>query len=155
MTIFKSICICFCLFFFGGAIMNPIQNNNKPQPPCVVVYHAGETISSPKDEAVYNDLFETFKTMIKDARSMPAFGVSLDNETRDAMKNGTWIEFVFDSTQSHNDMLFDSLLINVVPEHTGFNIVRKYQGKYEGRCFYLDIQGNMQPMYDEIIKLFD
>ena len=135
--------------------MNPIQNNNKPQPPCVVVYHAGETISSPKDEAVYNDLFETFKTMIKDARSMPAFGVSLDNETRDAMKNGTWIEFVFDSTQSHNDMLFDSLLINVVPEHTGFNIVRKYQGKYEGRCFYLDIQGNMQPMYDEIIKLFD
>ena len=134
--------------------MNPIQNN-KPQPPCVVVYHAGETISSPKDEAVYNDLFETFKTMIKDARSMPAFGVSLDNETRDAMKNGTWIEFVFDSTQSHNDMLFDSLLINVVPEHTGFNIVRKYQGKYEGRCFYLDIQGNMQPMYDEIVKLFD
>jgi hypothetical protein len=135
--------------------MNPIQNNNKPQPPCVVVYHAGETISSPKDEAVYNNLFETFKTMIKDARSMPAFGVSLDNETRDAMKNGTWIEFVFDSTQSHNDMLFDSLLINVVPEHTGFNIVRKYQGKYEGRCFYLDIQGNMQPMYDEIVKLFD
>ena len=143
------------MFFFGGAIMNPIQNNNKPQPPCVVVYHAGETISSPKDEAVYNNLFETFKTMIKDARSMPAFGVSLDNETRDAMKNGTWIEFVFDSTQSHNDMLFDSLLINVVPEHTGFNIVRKYQGKYEGRCFYLDIQGNMQPMYDEIVKLFD
>lgn len=154
MTMLKSICICFCLFFFGGALMNPVQNSNNPQPPCVVVYHHGETISSPKDDAVYNNLFETFKTMIKDSRSMPAFGVSLDHETRNAMKDGTWIEFVFDSTQSHNDMPFDALLINVVPDHTGFNIVRKYQNKYDGRCFYLDIQGNMNPLYDEIIKLF-
>ena len=135
--------------------MNTNQNNTQPQPPCVVAYHNGETISALKNEDTYNTLFGVFNNMLKDARPMPAFGVSLDAETRDAMKNGTWIEFVFDSTQAHNDMPFDALLINVVPEHTGFNIVRKYQGKYDGRCFYVDIQGNMQPLYDEIIKLFN
>lgn len=153
MGMIKSICVCLCFFLFGGVFMNTNQNTN-PQPPCVVVYHNDKILSYPKNEDTYNHLLATFENMIKDARPMPAFGVSLDNETRNAMKEGTWMEFVFESTQTHNDMPYDALLINVVPEYTGFNIVRKYQGKYDGRCFYLDINSNMQTLYDEIVKLF-
>ena len=83
---------------------------------------------------------------------MPAFGVALHNDTIEVMTKGIWVEFIFDNTKSHNEMLFDSLLINVVGEHSGFNIIRKYQGQYEGRCFYVDLIDNNLSTLEEYIK---
>lgn len=68
---------------------------------------------------------------------MPAFGVSIHNETIGAMKKSVWVEFFFPDTMTHNEMPFDSWLVQVEKDFTGFNIIRKYQEKYDGRCFYI------------------
>ena len=91
----------------------------------------------------FTDNFDTYisslKNILDDAREMPSLGVALHRETLDAMKSGFWIEYIFDNTKSHNDMLFDSLLIKVEDNSYGLSIIRKYQGKYDGRCFYFDV----------------
>ena len=72
---------------------------------------------------------------------MPAFGVSLNDETIQAKQTGVWIELFYETTCLNNEMPFDSLLIQVEPENTGFNVIRKYDDKYDGRCFYIDLKG--------------
>ena len=32
-----------------------------------------------------------------------------------------------------------NVFIQVVGEYSGFNIIRKYDNKYDGRCFYVDL----------------
>lgn len=102
----------------------------------VVIYQDNKKLSfTEKSSELNNILYE----LSVNSRECPAFGVSLHNETSDAMKNGLWIEFQFNKTITHNDLPFNSLLINIVGDYTGFNIIRKYNGKYEGRCFYIDL----------------
>ena len=84
------------------------------------------------------------------AFDMPAFGVSLDGETREAMKSGYWLELLFDGEHNFNKMNFEALLINVNSDYTGFNIIRKVNGKYEGRCFFLNLNGTMGQLFDAI-----
>ena len=86
--------------------------------------------------------------MLEGSHEMPAFGVSLDNETRMAKQSGTWIELIYDKTYTHLDMPFDKLLIEVNPEFSGFNIIRHHNGEYSGRCYYINLDGNMQELYN-------
>ena len=76
----------------------------------------------------------------------------LDNETREAIKTGLWIELIYSNTQEYNEMPFDTLLIQVEKDYTGFNIIRKHNDKYEGRCFYLALNGDMSKLYDILTK---
>lgn len=103
----------------------------------------------------YSLLMTELKYLFQDAREMPALGVSLDDMTRTEMKAGNWIELIFNETLSHNGMFFDGWLINVVSDFTGFNIIRKNNNLYDGRCFYVDLMNNktMQGL-DSIIKSF-
>ena len=64
---------------------------------------------------------------------MPAVGVSIDNLTREEMKSGSWIELEFDQCYIFNEMPFDALLIKVEKDNYGFNLIRRHNGKYEGR----------------------
>ena len=90
----------------------------------------------------------------KNSHQMPAFGVSLDDLTRQEMQTGVWLEFTFDKTCYNSDMPFDSLLINIQNDFTGFNIIRKYQNKYDGRCFYINlIDKNMTNLYNLLSSL--
>ena len=99
------------------------------------------------------ELMQEFVNMTKDSHEMPAFGVSLHDSTVEAMKDGLWIEFVFDRTQIHNGMPFESLLINVEKDWMGFNLIRKYNGRYEGRCYYINLgDGNMSNFVDVFDK---
>ena len=81
---------------------------------------------------------------------MPAFGVSIDELTREDMKNGLWIELCFDGVQSFEAMDFEGLLIKVEKDFHGFNLIRRNNGKYDGRCFYLSLQNSMDKLYEEI-----
>ena len=50
------------------------------------------------------------------------------------------------------EMLFSKLLINVNKDWTGFNIIRYYNGCYDGRCYYVDlIDANMENLYKTIL----
>ena len=90
--------------------------------------------------------------MMKGSHEMPAFGVSLHNETLSAMNDGVWVELKYNKTYTHNDMPFDALLISVKPEDSGFNIIRNQNGRYEGRCFYISLESNMQSLYEYLTK---
>ena len=92
--------------------------------------------------------------MIFGAHEMPAYGVSLNDETTKAMKSGVWAEFSFGRELSSGGMPYEKLLINVEPEWTGFNLIR-YTAKhgYDGRCFYYDlVSKDMSSFYDCLTK---
>lgn len=116
----------------------------------IVVYHNGNKHlyfkGDDKFEKIYKSLIETTNL----SHNMPAFGVSLHDETINALKTGTWVELVFDSEKSFNDMPFDTLLFKVEAEDSGFNLIRKFDGKYEGRCFYLSLDDNMNNLKNTI-----
>ena len=119
------------------------------------VYHDGVTIVYGKGEERFNQILEEWIVLTDDARDMPAFGVSLNRETIEAMSNGLWVEFVFDKQYTHNEMPFEKLLVNVEKQSQGFNIIRyNSQGGYSGRCFYFDlVDKDMTRFYDFLINL--
>ena len=119
------------------------------------VYNNGDVIAYKQNETPYNKIVEGWTVLCENARQMPAFGVSLNNETIEAKKVGLWVEFVFDKKYSHSKMTFEKLLVKVEKGWHGFNIVRfDSQSGYNGRCYFLDLSGNdMSQFYDIIINL--
>jgi len=109
----------------------------------IIIYKNNTATSFYKGDDKYEIIMLELKNMTQNSQQMPALGVALDTETRTALKNGIWIELIFNSTHSFNEMPFDSLLFEVVCNNSGMNIIRKQNGKYEGRCFYLNLQENM------------
>ncbi len=95
-----------------------------------------------------------FKNMLAGARQMPAFGVSLNDETRSAMNRGLWVEFCFGQKLYYSEMPFEKLLVQVAAEYTGFNVVRyNSENGYAGRCYYFDINGDMSDFYSVLTSV--
>lgn len=121
----------------------------------VNIYNDGQVTVYLKEEPNFCKIMEGWTVLSGNAREMPAFGVSLNNETVKAKNIGLWVEFVFAEQQTHSSMTFEKLLIKVEKQWQGFNIVR-YSDKdgYSGRCYYLDLVGkDMSQFYDIIINL--
>lgn len=115
----------------------------------IALYKGGIKSCYPRGDLRFRALLTAWEKMTEGARRMPAFGVSIDKLTREEMKVGTWIEFNFDAEQSCAGMPFVRLLVKVNRGYKGFNIVRFYDGKYEGRCYYVDLAGgDMGPIAD-------
>lgn len=114
----------------------------------------GVTTAYVVGEQRFSEICAAWNNMIFGAHEMPAYGVSLDRETKKAMTSGVWAEFVFDKQLSANGMPFEKLLVNAQPEWCGFNIIRYTTGYgYDGRCFYYDLAGkNMSLFYDCLTK---
>lgn len=104
-----------------------------------------------------NDKFEkvilALEKIVIDSHEMPAYGVSLDEETRKEKVNGIWIELLFDSPCKHDGMDFESLLLKVEKENYAFNLIRKYNGKYEGRCFHLSLSSSTKSLFETLESL--
>lgn len=102
----------------------------------------------------FNEICAAWNNMLFGAHEMPAYGVSLDRETRKAVKSGVWAEFVFDNEFSSNGMPYEKLLVNAQPEWRGFNIIRyTAEHGYDGRCFYYDlVNKDMSLFYDCLTK---
>ena len=91
-----------------------------------------------------------------DGYEMPALGVSVDSLTKNEMKKGVWLRFVFSRTREHNGMPFDALLIKIEPNFHGYNIERQNGGVYGGRCFYFNLNsGDMSLLYDTLIGMLN
>ena len=103
----------------------------------------------------YNDILHTFMQMSQDGHQMPALGVALHDETVSQKQQGMFVEFVFSGVQVYDNMPFESLLIQIEPESQGFNLIRKTDGTYQGRCFYYNLSDNqtMQQLYDVILNI--
>lgn len=115
----------------------------------ITVYTNGKTTDLKPGENTYNDIVEILNNICDGSREMPAYGVSLDNETKNEIRNGYWLEFRYNNTQTHNEMPFDTLLINVKKDYQGFDIIRGQKGIYEGRCFHIYCpQKTMENLYN-------
>lgn len=120
----------------------------------VNIYNEGQIITYYMGDVPFDDILSAWKLMIKPAHEMPAFGVSLNNQTKEAIKSGLWIEFVFNRILESNGMPYEKLLINIETGSSGFNLIRylKPDG-YCGRCFYYDLVGRtMSSFYDVMYK---
>lgn len=142
------------LFNMAGAIM---QNFNLVNvfdfANSINIIYDNSTHTFSREDKEYDEIINAFYKIAEKSHEMPALGVSLHEDTVNEMQSGLFVEFVFDGTQIYNDMPFDALLIKVEKENTGFNIIRKYQDKYEGRCYYLQLNQDMQHLYDTLINL--
>ena len=119
---------------------------------CIVtIYDQGEEKTFHAGDQVYDQIVNCFQKIIEEAREMPAFGVSLHHETVDAMKSGIWIEFEFGDLQEHGEMFYEKLLFKIEPNLYGFNLIRFYDGKYDGRCYYFDLQDTSR--IDDLFEL--
>ncbi|MDE7082602.1 MAG: hypothetical protein K2O89_02735 [Clostridia bacterium] len=121
----------------------------------VSVYNDGDKTVYSSGEEEYAKILACWNEMIDGAHDMPAFGVSLDNYTRQEMKQGLWVEFDFGKVLECNGMPFEKLLISVKKSFQGFNLIR-YNADcgYDGRCFYLDLVGkNMDNLYNLLLNL--
>ena len=119
----------------------------------IILYINGEQTSYQTTSNIFSEVTDKLNTICIEAKEMPAFGVALDHETREALKEGVWVELIYSQTHEYNEMPFDSLLISINRDYTGFNIIRKQNGLYDGRCFYLNLEQNMAILYDFILSI--
>ena len=124
-----------------------------PEVEQIVIYSNSTEFCYAKGEEEFESVMSVLYASIKESREMPAFGVSLDNETRIALKTGVWLELVFGAQKEKGGMVFERLLFQIVPNCYGVNLIRYNNGKYDGRCFYLDIPFSLDGLYKEVLSL--
>jgi len=117
----------------------------------IIIRNDSKVTSVPKDNEEFQNIIDNFLSLINCSHEMPAFSVSLDNETREATQDGLWVEFQLSHTVKHNDMPFDAILIEVNADFGGFNLIRKHNNKYEGRCFYIDLIDNNMEQFENFL----
>ena len=117
----------------------------------IKVYNNGQIIEMTEEEQ--NKFDKLFCDAISNSRQMPAFGVSLHNLTIEEMQYGIWVKFLFNKTIVKSEMSFDELLICVQKDCHGVNVIRGNKGRYEGRCYYLDLDKTLDDVYDYLNSL--
>lgn len=143
------------VLLFGNLSTIPMDNNilevmSSAQE--IIIYQDNEKTKIQYTEDNFATISNELIKLSATCREAPAFGVSLHEETLEAIQSGLWIELKFSKTITHNEMPFEALLIQVVGEYTGFNIIRKFDDKYEGRCFYVDLIDSDLSSLEEILK---
>lgn len=121
----------------------------------ITVYNDGEKVTFLPYDNSFKEIKVEWRAMLDGAYTMPAFGVSLNNETKEEIKRGLWVEFEFKEVMTYSEMPFEKLLIKVEKNYSGFNLVRYNTDRgYEGRCFYYNlVDKNMSDFYDFLLKL--
>lgn len=120
----------------------------------VTTYVDGKICEYEASTDEYTNILNMLRDICKGSREMPAYGVSLNQETKAEMQKGIWVELGFSKMHTHNEMPFDSLLIEVQPHFQGFNLIRGQNKIYEGRCFHIySPQTTMEKLYDFLQNL--
>ena len=102
------------------------------------IFSAGESEKIDASDIRFNRIFQNLENVFKDSFLLPAFGVSLHHETLNERENGVWLQINFSEEQTKNGLNFNSLLFKL-EKTQGFNLIRLYENKYEGRCLFLNL----------------
>ena len=118
------------------------------------IYKDGDVKYLNNNDDMFDSIIDEVENLFDNTREMPAFGVALNNEIVNSLKHGVWIEFNLKCFMRYNGMIFEKLLFQISKGVLGFNVIRFYDGKYEGRCYYFDlINKDMNSLYDKILML--
>lgn len=113
------------------------------------IYYNGE-----KQEINANHIFPELKKMCEKSYFSPAFGVSINQYTLNELKKGLWLEMEYSEPKEFAEMPYEKLLINFQPDFYGFNIIRyNSNGGYDGRCYYLNLNGSSTNFYNTLLKI--
>lgn len=120
----------------------------------ITVYNGGAGAAYACGSEQFGEICARWSALLTGSIVMPAYGVSIDRYTVQAMQKGVWVEFAFAEQYTIGEMPFKKLLVEVRPEFMGFNVVRYTEGDgYAGRCFYIDLRGkDMHDFYKFIAK---
>ena len=152
----KSIIIGFLLIthLLGGAsdmeLLHHISRCNS-----ISIIYNGNTTTFNKDSHDYTIILDSIMDTMLDSHEMPALGVSIDSETRAALQNGMYIELNYKKMYKYLDMPFEKLLFTVDPHDCGINIIRYHDGKYDGRCYYLNLNHDMSNIYNVVSSILN
>lgn len=102
----------------------------------IELFNNGKHSVFDKENKYFDKTIANIKNIFRGARLEPAFSVSLHDETVKAMNNGKWIKFNFGTEKIVNELSFNSLIFELFTTQS-LNIIREYNGKYEGRCIYV------------------
>lgn len=113
----------------------------------IVVYSDGNIKNFYPETDSYQHILDEWNRLLEGVHLMPAYGVSLNDETQREKEKGIWIEFIFAQSCEYGDMPFEKLLIQVDARFSGVNLIR-YNSDcgYEGRCYYLDFTSDMSQL---------
>ena len=100
------------------------------------IVRSGRKVDIHKTDKMFSKIVDNLVDKLENCRILPALGVSMHEATLDEMKSGLWIQINFDKIQEIDGLPFESLLFKV-EKGSGINLIRRYQGRYEGRCIYL------------------
>ena len=118
----------------------------------IQIIYDGDTKIYSRNDGIFEDIISEILDIFEESREMPSLGVSLDDLTREEMKKGIWIQLDFEDEIVYSNMSFDSLLLKLEYNSYGLSIIRKYQGLYDGRCYYFDLSGNYNQLIEMIIN---
>ncbi len=152
MTLFKLIC-CFLLLTQGGIMESINICDSFKEASSIIITKDGEEFTFQRGDDKFELVIKELCKVTENSNEMPAFGVSIDKLTREKKQTGLFIELEFPCEHWHNEMNFETLLIEVNKDFSGVNIIRKVNGKYEGRCFYLNLANTMESLYSAIEKM--
>ena len=120
------------IFDHQNSLINAIEHIS-----CFEIYENGNIKSIKKENDKFEKLTNNIEELFNISRLEPAFGVSLDDETKKALNEDSWLKIKFDKQMIVNDLPFESLLIKLEDNVFGTNLIRENNKDYFGRCIYL------------------
>jgi len=90
----------------------------------------------------FNKIKSNLEGLFVQSRLMPAFGVSSHIETLNEIKQDSWIKINFNKEIIKSGLPCEALLFKL-EEVQGFNLIRSYRERYDGRCLYLDLDAKI------------
>ena len=118
----------------------------------VNVYIEGSVKAYPVGCEKFEEICVRWNEMLVGAHQMPAFGVSLHEDTLREMQKGVWAEFEFDGRFTSNEMSYEKLLVAVRPDWCAFNIIRYVEEQgYYGRCFHYNLGANDMSAFYKVL----
>ena len=119
----------------------------------ITIIHNGTKSSYLKGDDKFEEILSALNKITAGAHDMPAYGVSLDKDTKKAIESGLWLELKFKKAETFNELPFESLLFEINESYQGFNLIRKNNNTYDGRCFYLNLKTNMKHLNTVILNI--
>ena len=104
---------------------------------CIELFKNGKSEKFNPDSPQFEELIKKLNEVFSCGHLAPAFGVSLHDLTVKEMQNGDWIKLHYSEELEKNGLPFTALLFKKENVY-GTNLIREYNGKYDGRCIYMD-----------------
>ncbi len=116
----------------------------------VEIYANGSQIEISNKEQL--SLQKEIEELFRESLTMPAFGVAFDEMFKEDMKDGIFVSMKFDKIFQINELPFDELIFKVGENCQCLDLIRGIDGKYNGRCVHIDLNGKNMNKFLEHLK---